>query len=308
VDSPLYDLLWRDRQPRNGTWIPNWILDATGSEARARVACQVQWWFEQAKQDEKLARARARVYDEAGRQWYAVSSRLLAASAMLPQRTALDALDWLEDHQWLCVQRGGKGLRIRPNAPGLAKAFFDETKSHTARSEFLDPDDTEPAHKWTGSLTQKEAFHDATGVTVHNALVNVVMKQTGSHGVSRALFLARLLSQLCFYFADRNGVCRASHEADGNLWWAASPARWARLLAVSPSTAERGIRTLTSLALVRRRTGYFRASGDVEVRWTTMLRPDTVTMAAAVAEAAAESPDFLGSPQTKGDDNAENSF
>jgi hypothetical protein len=117
----LYASLYVKEKPINGTWIPTWLVRATGTEARAAVLAELLWWFEPAFSDARRQerasssnrtaklRARARVYDAGGLQWLAISIRRLAARTMLSASTTAGALRWLKSEGLLAVEPGKIG-------------------------------------------------------------------------------------------------------------------------------------------------------------------------------------------------------
>jgi len=272
----LYASLYVKEKPINGTWIPTWLVRATGTEARAAVLAELLWWFEPAFSDARRQerasssnrtaklRARARVYDAGGLQWLAISIRRLAARTMLSASTTAGALRWLKSEGLLAVEPGkNRIIRIRPNGRAIAQAFFSATHSEVAQHEFLHPDATRT--EWTGSMTQSEAMHRAPGVTVHNVFVSAF---GGDH------FRARLLCQILFRFLDRRGHCAAVTKIGDEVWWVTTDRQLAEELGVGAKKVRRGLDALIRDGLVHKliRPSGFRSGG--ERRWVVHLRPD----------------------------------
>ncbi|MEX2217041.1 MAG: hypothetical protein WD768_23210 [Phycisphaeraceae bacterium] len=262
-----------------GRFIPAWTLPATGTEARAAALCEVNWWFElafveQRKREEVTGvnfrrRARARVYDDDGYQWLVMSVRRLAERIMTPKSTANDALADLESKGLITITQGDAGkdsLAIRPCARPLAEAFFKATDDPTAYSEYLDPSTAEVSPGWTDSRTQAAAFHTSNGTTVHDLLVAAL---------DGDLWLARLLSQILWYFGDRLGKCRAKIIMNGHLWLAKSHAALSREMSKSLESVRRGLDALVEeYGVLARCIAPYRPNAQWEHSSTTHLRPN----------------------------------
>jgi hypothetical protein len=308
INSDLFQLLYRDRRPIHGTWIPRWVVKAVmslkdddgkhavRSEARARVLTELLYWFQLSFGDQRKreaqpkgdfqVRPRARVYDADGLQWVALSAREVGRRQLIPATSAVDALGWLEEAGLVVVDKARHGdTGLRPNAPGLARAYHRHTTDPIAFAEFLDENSDDLLAEWAGSMTQVNAYQKARGVTVHNCFIPIIGAKN-----RRRLFLARLLSQLVYYFADRTGHCRATKEIGGNLWWVSSSAKWGVDLAASESAVRSGIGELVDKGLVLKTVAMHRFPSMPEALMYTHLRPNVPVLLDRVREVAEKNP------------------
>jgi len=267
---------------------PHWLVAVTGSEHRARVMAEVLYWFELAFSDARRQdcvgpsnvtirqRARARVYEQNGLQWLAISIRKLAARTMLSSTTAQDALRWAESAGLIAILRNGKStLRIRPNGRRLAEAYYNVTADEVAR-EFLD--DTNHITEWSGSETQARACHRAQGVTVHNTFIAML---DGNH------FAARLLSQIVFHFIDRNGKCSANISINGHLWWETTHQRFAKELGANAKQVQRGLDVLVAANLLHKLIRPSPRYRPEDARWLTHVRPNVEALVVGIQSVVA---------------------
>lgn len=304
LDSPLWDLLWKDGHARDGTWVPTWLFRAKAvkTEARALVLARVNWWFEISARDKVRSarpgslltpRARARVRDREGRLWWAVSTRELAAQTALPQGTVFDVVNWLaaEKQKLLHALRRGKGgamfLRLVGDGGYSGVRALYHATTHDQAVMTVSDDEADRGYPWSGSAAQASAFHGrearqrgdrpetALGVTVHKALVPVVGGDP---------FLARLLSQVLYFFGDRWGRRRAKVVRDGSLWWVYSLTCWAERMGRSPKTVQRGLDRLVRDGLLHRRVLPYGGSARKGPRWLLHVRPDVDAILARVGQ------------------------